>query len=281
MIAEYKIEEKLGEGTYASVYKVKSNPPEKNDRMLRYPTYVCLKKYDYSFKIACQNEITLLKRMDHPNIIKYFKHKWMTSEDYVYIIMEYGGRPLDNYFMFKTLERDELNKIILQLFSAIKYIHENEIIHRDMKMGNILYDGNVKIIDFNISTITDPTYYGSFGKSFHCNFAPEMLLDLNYSTPIDIWGAGCVIYELIHKKYLFKYNSVKTLFLYNIFETLGTPNSQSWPDYQKYDNEYPSMPGSNPFIAMEPKIHNLMKQIFIYNPADRISAEKICLAWQE
>jgi serine/threonine protein kinase len=127
----------------------------------------------------------------------------------------------------KDLNYIEIKNYSKQIFEALAYLHQNKIIHRDIKPENFLIGENENIIlcDFdlaryyeNISQIKTKNPCTIYYKS------PEILVGCrNYDDKIDIWGAGCIIYEMIMKKPLFE---IKTEIgvLGKIFQILGSPN---------------------------------------------------------
>eukprot|EP01129_Flabellula_baltica_P009585 TRINITY_DN3936_c0_g1_i1.p1 TRINITY_DN3936_c0_g1~~TRINITY_DN3936_c0_g1_i1.p1 ORF type:complete len:416 (+),score=106.38 TRINITY_DN3936_c0_g1_i1:1-1248(+) len=150
-----------------------------------------------------QNEIDILRRCKHPHIVE-LKSVFETHSN-LYIVMELvkGGELYDeiierNYFT----EQDAAN-IMRQVLEALAYIHSNGIIHRDLKLENLLLSnkkasGNdliVKLADFGLSRI----YRGQIvrtacGTPFYV--APEVLLGTGYGTEVDMWSAGVMLYIL-------------------------------------------------------------------------------------
>ncbi|KAG9155496.1 hypothetical protein Leryth_009913 [Lithospermum erythrorhizon] len=117
-----------------------------------------------------------------------------------------------------------------------KYLHDNWVLHRDLKTSNILLNncGELKICDFGLAR-----QYGSPLKPYTQLVvtlwyrAPELLLGAKqYSTSIDMWSLGCIMAELLSKKPLFNGKS-EIEQIDKIFRTLGTPNETIWPGYSK------------------------------------------------
>ena len=150
-------------------------------------------------------ETDLMRRLNHPNITKILE--LFETEKYILIILEYinGG----NLFSF-VKKRRKLNEktakfLFKQIIQGIKYIHNNHIVHRDIKLENILIDlnNNIKICDFGIGKIlenpNDTILYDQCGTPMY--MAPEILLsnrNQGYEAyPVDIWSAGIALYIML------------------------------------------------------------------------------------
>lgn len=174
------------------------------------------------FPLAALNEIKLLKRLNHPNILRLIDvaiAKYAPSER-LYDSSKLSGRtPLNypwNFFMVcefadhslsgllergMTFSSSEVKCIFKQVLEGLAYLHRQGIMHRDIKSSNILVNssGVAKLADFGISTRFTPTslYNGKKAVATLWYRAPEVLMEQYYSEAIDIWGLGCVLGELI------------------------------------------------------------------------------------
>ena len=201
LINEYDILKQIGKGAYGKVFKVKN----KTTGEIR----ACkqLVKHDISNIVKFQREITILKKADHPNIIKLYE----VYEDlrFIYLVMEQckGGelfnRILNHIKKKKMYTEKDACTIFLQLMSSISYCHNNGICHRDLKPENILYyfegeeiNNSIKLIDFGLGR--------NFEKQTKMNtkvgtiyyIAPEVLTGI-YNEKCDIWSAGVILYILL------------------------------------------------------------------------------------
>lgn len=174
-------------------------------------------------------EIKIMKRLDHPNIVKL--HRVMRSarmrmDSSVYIVMEYLETDLSKIFNSPSyLKRKQIKEIFYQLICGVRYIHSASVLHRDIKPSNILLDSSLKlkICDFGMSrTLKEPAFikldYSTDASSEEDlpNLRPKMtrrlsmhvvtrwyrapeviLLEENYSYPVDVWSLGCVFGELM------------------------------------------------------------------------------------
>ena len=155
-------------------------------------------------KIKIFYETDLMKQLNHPNITKILEH--FESEKYYLIIMEYinGG----NLFSFVKKRRKLSEKtakfLFRQIIEGIKYIHSKNIVHRDIKLENILIDvnNNIKICDFGIGKILDnknERLHDQCGTPMY--MAPEILLstkEKGYEAfPVDLWSSGIALYIML------------------------------------------------------------------------------------
>ena len=209
---EYEIEGQLGEGGYGKVYLVR----HKRMNLLRAMKVISIDSK--TSEERTDEEIELLKKLDHPNIIKLFEY--FIDEDNYYLITEYcnGGDLFD--LIKKKQKFSELSAayIMFQIFRALIYCHNtHHLVHRDIKLENIvifrkinaeddLYD--IKLIDFGIAKIfnkceknKDKRIKGSLNY-----MAPEALQG-NYDEKCDIWSCGVILYILLIGNYPFDGNN--------------------------------------------------------------------------
>ena len=202
--ADYTIIKELGSGSFATVHLVKHNISGVIRAMKAIKKSVGIDDEDNELEII--NEINILMKMDHPNIVKIFE--FYNSPTHYYLITEYceGGCLFDliiNYFKNKgPLKEIQASYIMHQVFSAINYCHKMKIIHRDLKPENILVDKNenglikIKICDFGTSLcfkrgdIQDKVV----GSIYY--IAPEVL-QKRYNSKCDIWSCGVIMYILL------------------------------------------------------------------------------------
>ena len=149
-------------------------------------------------------EVLILKSCSHPNIISFVD--FYADKDYYYIIAEYNtGGDLFDLSTKRTFTLIEANLIYSQLICALEYLHHNLIVHRDIKLENILInplDLKIKLIDFGFATYTKIGHM----HSSHCGTleycAPEILSGQKYNAfKTDIWSSTMVLYVLIFGKY--------------------------------------------------------------------------------
>ncbi|KAJ6237563.1 kp78a-related [Anaeramoeba flamelloides] len=197
-ISDYEIKELIGVGSYGKVKKALHIPTQQMVAMK------IIKKSEYHLKKKefqqLQREIQILQTLNHPHIIKLFdvietKRTWV-------IVTEYsdGGELFDYLVQNKKLKESVARKFFRQLLQGISYCHFSNIIHRDLKLENLLLDKNLnlKIIDFGLSNFERKdqllkTFCGSPSYS-----APEILRRQQYSGfKSDVWSMGVILYLMV------------------------------------------------------------------------------------
>jgi serine/threonine protein kinase len=146
-----------------------------------------------------QQEVRLMERLNHRNVIRLFET--IESAKRVHIVMEFcGGGNLCSYVkMRKRLGEDEARRIFQQLALSLEYLHSKDIVHRDVKLENVLFDGekNCKLVDFGFSVyVRDKKLKIFCGTPSY--MAPEIVQRTEYlGKPVDIWSLGVVLYALL------------------------------------------------------------------------------------
>ncbi|KAJ3318943.1 hypothetical protein HDV06_006932 [Boothiomyces sp. JEL0866] len=201
-----------------------------------------------------EHEVLLLMRLSHPNIIKIFKV--VETNDDIYIIMEYAsGGDLSSYVgRYGQLTEIESRRIFRQIVSAVDFIHSSHVVHRDLKLENILLDhqNNVLVSDFGLSR--------AFGQSDHMKTfcgtpfysAPELLGGKPYSgTKCDIWAMGVILFVMAAGFLPFASDSESKLLERIRTTEFEVPQHFSW------------------------ELLDLLRKIFIENPQERLDIEGI------
>ncbi|CAB4445937.1 unnamed protein product [Rhizophagus irregularis] len=168
---------------------------------------------------ALQREIALLKDLHHENIVQYlgFQH----DEKTLNIFLEYvpGGSVATMLNNYGPLEETLVRSFNRQILQGLNYLHEQDIIHRDIKGANVLVDnkGGIKISDFGISkkvedqimaTVSRPSLQGSVFW-----MAPEVVKQTSYTSKADIWSLGCLIIEMFTGEHPFpEFNQMQAMF---------------------------------------------------------------------
>lgn len=190
---QYIIGPAIGSGSYATVYKAMDKKTGKT---------VALKKILLNEMEGMQStalrEISILKGISHPNIIKLLHI--IHQVDFLTIVFEFVEYDLMSYIE----ANGNVLYLINQLVSAVQYLHASLIMHRDLKPHNILVtrDGILKIADFGLARHIGAIDYPYASKVVTLWYrAPELLQgSTDYRCEIDIWSLGCIIYEMIARR---------------------------------------------------------------------------------
>jgi serine/threonine protein kinase len=169
---------------------------------------------DHSKEVRTAREAAIVSLLSHPYICG-MKDVVKTSYHW-YMLFEYvnGGQMLDYIISHGRLKEKQARKFARQIASALDYCHRNSIVHRDLKIENILISkmGDIKIIDFGLSNLFSPknqlkTFCGSLYFA-----APELLQAKQYTGPeVDVWSFGIVLYVLVCGKVPFDDQSMPQL----------------------------------------------------------------------
>jgi len=237
-------------------------------------------------------EVSLLKQLDHPYIVRL--HNVVFSST-LYLVFEFLDLDLSQYMKNYARLRKGQGKVpvldprliksyMLQMLDATYFCHKHRIMHRDLKPSNLLVtkDGRLKIADFGLAraySIPLHTYTHEVITLWYR--APEILLGGKVYTPsVDIWSIGCIFAELVTFEPLFPGDS-EIDELFSIFKILGTPTEETWPGVSKLPYYKSTFPKWKPrkFIEaikkldrLDPLGIDLLEKMLIFEPGKRISA---------
>ncbi|CAF1066745.1 unnamed protein product [Adineta ricciae] len=209
-IGKYRFVKTIGKGNFAKVKLAKHIPTGREvaikiiDKAQLNPT--SLQKL---FR-----EVKIMKGLDHPNIVKLFEV--IETEKTLYLVMEYasGGEVFDYLVAHGRMKEKEARSKFRQIVSAVQYLHQKHIVHRDLKAENLLLDSelNIKIADFGFSNEFTPgnkldTFCGSPPYA-----APELFQGKKYDGPeVDVWSLGVILYTLVSGSLPFDGQNLKEL----------------------------------------------------------------------
>ncbi|MGH9572837.1 MAG: protein kinase domain-containing protein [Candidatus Acidiferrales bacterium] len=204
-ISHYRIVEKLGAGGMGEVYRA-----ARADGVYEMQVAVKLIRSGFGseyFLGRFRNERQILARLDHPGIARLLDGG-ATEDGLPFIVMEYvDGIPIDQYCETLRLSVTERLKLFRDVCHAVQYAHQNLVLHRDLKPGNILVtpSGDVKLLDFGIAKITDAgenhlasTAQATVLPMMTPEFAsPEQVRNEAMTTASDIYSLGVILYKLL------------------------------------------------------------------------------------
>lgn len=260
-VNEFERLNRIDEGTYGVVFRARD---KKSGEVVALKK-VKLEKEREGFPLTALREINILLSFNHPSIVDV-KEVVMGDMNSVFMVMEYMEHDLKGLVesMKHPFSQSEVKCLMQQLLSGVRYLHDNWVLHRDLKTSNILINncGGLKICDFGMAR-----QYGSPLKAYTQLVvtlwyrAPELLLGAKkYSTAIDMWSLGCIMAELLTKEPLFPGKSEIDQ-LNKIFKILGTPNKSIWPGFV-------DLPGSKAKFAEQPcnKLGEKFRRTAAYTP---------------
>jgi serine/threonine protein kinase len=200
-ISHYRLESKLGSGTYGVVYK----GVHVGDEELKVAIKVVQPSLldDPKFVEALKKECRRLDKLDHPAIVRF--RDLILGDDQVAMVLELlEGRDLHEHIDGGPIPLDEAMTIIEKALSGLAYAHSKEVIHRDIKPSNIFLcdDGRVKLLDFGIARAAQATQATQTGtmKGTLDYMAPERFQATGGGSVSDVYAMGLVAWELVAGK---------------------------------------------------------------------------------
>ncbi len=255
-LSNYIIGEDLGSGSFGKVCLV----TRKSDKKIFAMKRVKLSKLNQKEKEHAVNEIRILYSLNNKNIIGYEEAFYDDESETLNIIMEYADDG-DLETKIKELSKKKLFfdentiwNILIQILFGLKYLHDNKIIHRDLKSANIFLtkNGIVKIGDLNVSKVLNQNKMAQTKTGTPYYSAPEIWENKSYDNKIDIWSVGCIIYEMCCLVCPFRSTSIlKLALLINKGEYKPIPDIYS-------DN-----------------LSNIISKMIIVNPTKRFNCDKL------
>uniref|UniRef100_A0AA96SIC1 [RNA-polymerase]-subunit kinase n=1 Tax=Phyllostachys edulis TaxID=38705 RepID=A0AA96SIC1_PHYED len=222
--------DKIGQGTYSSVYKA---------RDLENGKIVALKKVRFanmdpeSVRFMAR-EIHILRRLDHPNVIKLEGLVTSRMSSSLYLVFEYMEHDLAGLASTPGIKFTEpqVKCYMQQILSGLDHCHNRGVLHRDIKGANLLLDNNgaLKIADFGLATFFNPNQKQHLTSRVVTLWyrPPELLLgSTNYGAAVDLWSAGCILAELLSGKPIMP-GRTEVEQLHKIFKLCGSPSEEFW-----------------------------------------------------
>jgi serine/threonine protein kinase len=272
--------EKLGEGTYATVYKGRSRTTNE---------IVALKEIHLDAEEGTPStairEISLMKELKHVNIVRL--HDVIHTETKLVLIFEYCDQDLKKY-MDQHGDRGALDPMTVrsfmyQLLKGTSFCHENRVLHRDLKPQNLLINrkGELKLGDFGLARafgVPVNTFSNEVVTLWYR--APDVLLgSRTYNTSIDVWSCGCIFAEMISGVPLFRGRDNQDQLLH-IMRIVGTPDdrvlrkiaTESPEITLKQYPRYPKISFAQVLPKASPQALDLLERLLQFDPAKRMTA---------
>ncbi|KTG45408.1 hypothetical protein cypCar_00018051 [Cyprinus carpio] len=271
--------DKLGEGTYATVYKGRSKLTD---------NLVALKEirleHEEGAPCTAIREVSLLKDLKHANIVTL--HDIVHTDKSLTLVFEYLDKDLKQYMddCGNIMSMHNVKIFLFQILRGLAYCHRRKVLHRDLKPQNLLISerGELKLADFGLArakSVPTKTYSNEVVTLWYR--PPDVLLGSSeYSTQIDMWGVGCIFYEMAAGRPLFPGSTVEDE-LHLIFRLLGTPTEDNWAgissieEFKSYN--FPKYK-PQPFINHAPRLDTegieLLLSFLRYESKKRISADE-------
>ena len=291
-IVDYDYLSKLGEGTFGEVSKARS---KKRGNVVALKKILMHNEKD-GFPITALREIKLLKQLDHINVLKLEemaveRPKNASKKPSMFMVTPYMEHDLSGLLENPDVQFTEpMRKCYMkQLLQGCAYLHENRILHRDMKAANLLISnrGILQIADFGLARPydDDPPRPGRGGGESTREYTtlvvtrwyrpPELLLQLRkYTTAIDMWGVGCVFGEMYKGKPILAGNSDLNQ-AQLIFDLVGSPTDDNMPGWR-------SLPGCEGVTEWGYKTPNIKRVFNDLSPqALSLLTELLTLDWRK
>uniref|UniRef100_A0A8C4ZWW8 Serine/threonine-protein kinase PLK n=1 Tax=Gadus morhua TaxID=8049 RepID=A0A8C4ZWW8_GADMO len=199
----------LGKGGFAKCYEITDMDTNEVFAGKIVPKSMIMKPHQ---REKMTSEITIHQSLDHANVVGF--RGFFEDEDFVFVVLELCRRRslLELHKRRKAITEPEARYYMMQLLKGCQYLHDNRIIHRDLKLGNIFLNDemDVKIGDFGLATKIE---YDGERKKTLCGtpnyIAPEVLCKKGHSFEVDVWSLGCILYTLLVGKPPFETSCLK------------------------------------------------------------------------
>ncbi|XP_065064010.1 uncharacterized protein LOC135690390 isoform X1 [Rhopilema esculentum] len=200
----------VGKGSYGAAVLYR----KKDDDSLVILKEINIHDLNATERQMAKNEVKVLSMLSHPNIISYYDS--FEEEGTLWIEMEYAdGGTLGQYLskLEKELDEKEILLMFQEMVSAIKYIHDHNILHRDLKTANIFLtkENKVKLGDFGIAKIMSTRQDANTVLGTPYYISPEMCEGKPYNEKSDMWALGCILYEMANLQKTFEGTNLPAL----------------------------------------------------------------------
>ncbi|KAJ8246087.1 hypothetical protein GJAV_G00263510 [Gymnothorax javanicus] len=203
----------LGKGGFAKCYEITDMDTKEVFAGKVVPKTMLLKAHQ---KEKMSMEIAIHKSLDNPHVVGF--HGFFEDDDFVFVVLEICRRRslLELHKRRKAVTEPEARYYMRQTIQGCQYLHNNRVIHRDLKLGNLFLndDMEVKIGDFGLATRIE---FDGERKKTLCGtpnyIAPEVLCKKGHSFEVDIWSLGCILFTLLVGKPPFETSCLKETYI--------------------------------------------------------------------
>lgn len=198
---DYEIICKIGQGSFGTVYKVK----RRLDKQILVMKMIKIPTLSKKHQQESLHEVTILSSLNNPYIVKYYES--FVENNTLHIIMEYCEKgDLSQVLKRQPLNEAKVWKFFIQLCIGLEYLHNRQILHRDIKALNIFLtaDDSVRIGDMGVAKIMNNSAafaQTQVGSPYY--LSPELCEEKPYNNKSDVWALGCVLYEMCTGKHPF------------------------------------------------------------------------------
>ncbi len=226
MLTNFQILEKIGQGKFGYVYKAKYNNKGidklndaessqlPSDKLYALKILNIKEIQKLKFIEQLRNEVEIQSRLCSEYVIKLYFYFY--DEKSIYLIQEYSNLGcLFNYYKNTIFSELQVKLIIKQLLESVKYLQENNVVHRDIKLENIILfeklpNIRLKLTDFSWATVSTKRNLTSICGTPEY-LPPEIVLKKQYGNEVDIWSIGIIAYELLFRETPFLAGSEKEI----------------------------------------------------------------------
>eukprot|EP01059_Diplonema_ambulator_P007637 TRINITY_DN17122_c0_g1_i1.p1 TRINITY_DN17122_c0_g1~~TRINITY_DN17122_c0_g1_i1.p1 ORF type:complete len:320 (+),score=43.54 TRINITY_DN17122_c0_g1_i1:52-960(+) len=281
-LCQYEVLKTLGNGCYGCVAEV-----TKDGKNFAMKVMAKVNNTEQGTPYSSVREIMFLgELLKCPNVVQMETSHF--ADPFCFIVLEKAtGDILEDMPKGAGYPLDAALSIMKQILNGLKHCHSKSIVHRDLKPQNVLMfpGGTVKICDFGMARRAEYPPKPTTREVVTMNYrAPELLMSPVGITqpPIDIWSAGCILFELASGHLLFR-SSTEVAIIIEIFRTLGTPTPEIWPGLESleyYNKPWPRF--KKPAVIRFPKLgycSDLLLQMLTYDPMERPTAAELLRAW--
>lgn len=267
----------IGEGQFATVYKARDKETD-NEVAIKKIKIGNMQEAQDGVNRTALREIKLLQELYHENVIALLDVYGKDSS--ISLVFEIMDTDLEQILHERRiwLSFAHIKSYILMTLKGLEYLHQNFILHRDLKPNNLLLDKNniLKIADFGLArTFGSPSRIYSHQVVTRWYRAPELLYGSRiYGTGVDMWAVGCILAELFKREPLFPGESDLDT-LDKIINVLGTPTEKNWhgvtelPDFVEFNDVSIGQPFSEKFSALQQDAIDILEKMLKLSPNER------------